>query len=88
MNFDLGMAQQNTELKQENERLKIELKEAYASKEDLLDKLEQCTQFAAGLKTQRDEAVAMVKQFVEAMQKPQIILPDNVDPKGNKQIIL
>lgn len=88
MNFDLDVEQQNAELKKENAQLRAELEQAYSSKEDLLDKLEQCTQFAAGLKIQRDEAVAMVNKLVEAMKKPQIILPDNVDSGGNKKIIL
>ena len=88
MNTELELKQQIFELEQEVKELQEELERVYASKEDLLDKLEQCTQFATGLKTQRDEAIAMVNKLVDAMQKPQIILPDTVDPDGNKKLIL
>jgi len=83
-----------TELENKIIALEAELEHVKAVKDEIVDKLEQCTDFAIGLKFQRDEAVATANKLLAAIQEAQnpkensIILPGHTDKKGNKKIII
>ena len=83
------------ELENKVAELEAELEDIRLRKDDVVDKLEKCTEFAIGLKFQRDEAVQTANQLIETLEQikgaqkdNKIILPGNVDSAGNKKIII
>lgn len=77
-------------LKAKIAELEGELEQERAEREEVVEKLDQCTQFAIGLKKQRDEAILLTEQLIEAAQKQdkKIILPGHVDSTGKPKIII
>jgi chromosome segregation ATPase len=77
------------ELKNEILWLKAQLAEEKVAREDLVEKLDQCAQFAVGLKKQRDDAIKLTEQILEAAQKQEkkIVLPGHLDSNGKARLI-
>lgn len=84
------MEQRIKELETELATLKEELEQVNLAKDDVVEKLAQCVEFAQGLKIQRDEAVKTANELLAVMEKKQkkVLLPGNVQPDGTPKLIL
>ena len=71
-------------------QLEADLSWERAERAIIVDQLEQCVAFATGIKKQRDEAVKLTEQLIEAAQKHEkkIVLPDHLASDGKPKIII